>query len=71
MWEARWDPKTFTVLTLDAHRIDVPFYDFQSGGERAYWEYKRYSADFGRGCGWIASTFPEIFGYYYQNCILK
>jgi len=29
-WESQWDPKTFTVFRLTAHRIDNPQYDVSS-----------------------------------------
>ena len=45
-WEAQWNPLTFTVLRLDAHRIDVPQYelDGSSQPERVWWNWKRYQA---------------------------
>jgi tetratricopeptide (TPR) repeat protein len=41
-WEAQWDPKTFTVLRLTAHRVDTPDWDFD--GNRIWWGLKRYQA---------------------------
>ena len=49
-WEAQWTPKTFTVVQLDANRIDNPIYEpfFGANNEilanRAYWGWKRYVA---------------------------
>jgi tetratricopeptide (TPR) repeat protein len=41
-WEAQWNPKTFTVLRLSAHRVDTPDWDFD--GNRIWWGLKRYQA---------------------------
>jgi hypothetical protein len=47
-WEAQWTPKTFTVLQVNANRIDNPVYEpyFGTAGEilenRSYWGWKRY-----------------------------
>jgi tetratricopeptide (TPR) repeat protein len=41
-WEAQWDPKTFTVLRLTAHRVDTPDWDLD--GKRMWWDVKRYQA---------------------------
>jgi outer membrane receptor protein involved in Fe transport len=41
-WEAQWDPKTFSVLRLDAHRIAAP--DFDVFGQRASGSWRRYLA---------------------------
>jgi tetratricopeptide (TPR) repeat protein len=41
-WEAQWDPKTFTVLRLTAHRVDTPDWDFD--GSLIWWGLKRYQA---------------------------
>lgn len=49
-WEAQWTPKTFTVVQLNANRIDNPVYEpyFGAGGDilenRVYWGWKRYVA---------------------------
>jgi tetratricopeptide (TPR) repeat protein len=49
-WEAQWTPKTFTVLRLDAERIDNPIYEPYTGANneilanRVYWGWKRYGA---------------------------
>jgi hypothetical protein len=45
-WEAQWNPKTFSVLRLDAHRISVPLYEVAPDGSepRVYWMWKRYLA---------------------------
>lgn len=45
-WEAQWNPLTFTVLRLDAHRIDVPQYETDANGQpvRVSWDWKRYQA---------------------------
>jgi hypothetical protein len=51
-WEAQWTPKTFTVLLIDANRIDNPVYEpyFGANNEilqnRVYWGWKRYLASF-------------------------
>jgi len=47
-WEAQWNPKTFSVLRLNAHRIDNPVYEsfFDAAGNlqarKIYWGWKRY-----------------------------
>ncbi len=45
-WEAQWDPKTFSRLQLDAHRISIPMYEVSTTGleSRVYWMWKRYQA---------------------------
>jgi tetratricopeptide (TPR) repeat protein len=48
-WEAQWDPKTFSVVRLDANRIATPqFETFFDNGElrerRVWWGWKRYTA---------------------------
>lgn len=49
-WEAQWTDRTFTVLQLNANRIDNPVYEpyFGAGGaileNRVYWGWKRYLA---------------------------
>jgi tetratricopeptide (TPR) repeat protein len=45
-WEAQWDPKTFSRLQLDAHRISIPMYEVSTTGleSRVYWMWKRYHA---------------------------
>jgi len=49
-WEAQWTPRTFTVLQVNANRIDNPMYESYLGpaGEllenRVYWGWKRYVA---------------------------
>lgn len=51
-WEAQWTPRTFTVVQLNANRIDNPVYEpyIGPGGalleNRAYWGWKRYLASF-------------------------
>lgn len=49
-WEAQWTPRTFTVVQINANRIDNPVFEpyFGVGGEildrRVYWGWKRYLA---------------------------
>jgi tetratricopeptide (TPR) repeat protein len=48
-WEAQWDPRTYSVLRLDGHRIDIPmwepfFQDSQIREHRVWWGWKRYLA---------------------------
>jgi tetratricopeptide (TPR) repeat protein len=48
-WEAQWNPKTFTVLRLNALRLSTPtfFIDAISGFEQPMWQtWKRYQASF-------------------------
>lgn len=47
-WEAQWDPKTFSTLRLNAHRISVPLYEVDAEGQesRVSWMWKRYHASF-------------------------
>jgi tetratricopeptide (TPR) repeat protein len=50
-WEAQWNAKTFSVLRLDGHRIDIPQYEvFLQGNQiqehRVWWGWKRYLASF-------------------------
>jgi len=47
-WEAQWDPKTFSVLRLNAHRIAVPdFAQLSSGAfQSTFGGWKRYLASF-------------------------
>lgn len=51
-WEAQWNPRTFSVLRLNAHRIDNPVYEsfFDTAGNlqarKMYWGWKRYAASF-------------------------
>jgi hypothetical protein len=57
-WEAQWTPKTFGVLRLDAHRIDVPLYAVSSTNEadRVNFLWKRYLASY---------TLNQIIGDYF------
>ena len=57
-WESQWDPKTFSVLRLDAHRISVPLYgvDADGGEPRINWMWKRYLASW---------TLNRILGRYF------
>jgi outer membrane receptor protein involved in Fe transport len=45
-WEAQWNPKTFSTLRLDHHRISVPQYEVDQnfGENRVWWTWKRYLA---------------------------
>jgi tetratricopeptide (TPR) repeat protein len=51
-WEAQWTPRTFTVLQVNANRIDNPVFEpyFGAAGDilanRVYWGWKRYVASF-------------------------
>ncbi len=47
-WEAQWNPKTFSTLRLNLHRISVPQYevDEQLNESRVWWTWKRYQASF-------------------------
>ena len=51
-WEAQWTPRTFTVLQLNANRIDLPVFEPYSGAggqildQRVYNGWKRYLANF-------------------------
>ena len=57
-WEAQWNPKTFSVVRLDALRVDRPAYDVDSDNQvfRINYLYKRYQASF---------TVNRILGQYF------
>jgi tetratricopeptide (TPR) repeat protein len=47
-WEAQWNPKTFSTLRLNIHRISVPQYEVDAdlNASRVWWTWKRYLATF-------------------------
>lgn len=47
-WEAQWNPKTFSVLRLNFHRISVPQFEVDQNlnERRVWWTWKRYLASF-------------------------
>lgn len=57
-WEAQWNAKTFSVVRLDALRVDHPTYDVDSDNQvfRDNYLYKRYQASF---------TVNRILGQYF------
>jgi len=80
-WEAQWNPKTYTVLRLDAHRISVPLYTVATDGSepRISWMWKRYLASltlnrilgryFGLAAGAVVKKIDPSFpgGYDYKE----